>query len=342
MKKTGLLIIGLLGTFALMAQRTVILEHEGVSSAFSGPSPFVEAYDAAVSGDIIYLPGGAIVPPSSIDKGVKIYGVGHYPSATEATSKTFISGRILLQENADGFYLEGAEINGDIIINTNQTVNDAALVRCKFNSLSFNANSNGNSQNWLVRECVVVGSMGFATCAGSLITNSIIVGSVNNGSNLALKNCLFLYEYSSTYGTFENVDNSTIANSIFLKDDATVQRNCDGSTFTNNVYYTTPGAGNSTFLNTYLQTDITTLFENVQTKAFDYAYDYHLTNDAPTLYQTTFLGDKGTEVGIYGGLFPFKAQSVPRTPHISAQTVASSTDNEGLLDVIITVTAQED
>ena len=56
---------------------------------------------------------------------------------------------------------------------------------------------------------------------------------------------------------------------------------------------------------------------------------------------TTYLGDDGTEVGIYGGLVPFKEGAVPINPHISQKSIQTTTDSNGLLNIYFTVEAQQ-
>jgi hypothetical protein len=61
------------------------------TTAFYSNNALVDAYTAAANGDTIYLPGGGFAPPGAFDKGIIIYGVGHYPDSTAATNKTVIS-----------------------------------------------------------------------------------------------------------------------------------------------------------------------------------------------------------------------------------------------------------
>lgn len=68
---------------------------------------------------------------------------------------------------------------------------------------------------------------------------------------------------------------------------------------------------------------------------FNYAHNYHLKSP------TTYLGTDGTEVGIYGGTFPYKEGSVPRNPHIQLKNIASKTDDNGSLQIEIQVEAQD-
>ena len=106
MKKSILTFGLLLMTTMMMAQYRVALHSNGSVDIYGGANPFTEAYNAAVDGDTIYLPGGNLTYPGTIDKSLTIKGVGHYPVATTATNKTELSGNLNIGENADHLYLK--------------------------------------------------------------------------------------------------------------------------------------------------------------------------------------------------------------------------------------------
>ena len=70
--------------------------------------------------------------------------------------------------------------------------------------------------------------------------------------------------------------------------------------------------------------------------SFSYTHDYHLVSP------TTYLGTDSTQVGIYGGIFPYKTAAVPLNPHISSQSIPMATDVNGMLNININVNAQDD
>jgi hypothetical protein len=79
--------------YAAIAQRKIALEHSGASSFFTD---IPTAIDAAVSGDIIYLPGGSFPGFDIFNKQLTIIGVGHNLDSTAATTMTLISGNIVM------------------------------------------------------------------------------------------------------------------------------------------------------------------------------------------------------------------------------------------------------
>jgi len=65
--------------------------------------------------------------------------------------------------------------------------------------------------------------------------------------------------------------------------------------------------------------------------------DYHLKADSPGKN----AGKDGTDIGIYGGSYPWKEGSLPFNPHYQKIQVAPKTDNQGNLNVNIMVKAQD-
>ena len=97
-----------------------------------------------------------------------------------------------------------------------------------------------------------------------------------------------------------------------------------------------PGYGTSfTALNNYTNIPQANIFVNQTGTTFNYTHDYHL--QAPT----TYLGTDGTQVGIYGGTFPYKEGAVPLNPHIQLKNIAPTTDANGDLQIQIQVKAQD-
>ena len=70
---------------------------------------------------------------------------------------------------------------------------------------------------------------------------------------------------------------------------------------------------------------------------FEYGNDYHLQADC----EGKNAGKDGTDMGIYGGAFPWKEGSIPFNPHYQRINISPTTDNNGNLNVNIKVAAQE-
>lgn len=333
MKKNLLTLIFVLAITLGYSQQKVALESSGTTTIFGGSTPFADAYNAAVNGDIIYLPG-ATMPSFTIDKGITIIGAGHYPTATVATNPTLITGNINIGANADGLTLEGIHFSGGITFGLNMEINDVTIKRCRIDgSIDFAGNSSGTTpcMNSLIAENVIVGNLTMTNLINSAVTNNILNGVLANGSNNGISNNIFLYN-GTTY-TLNNIDNSFITNNIFF-DPSNINSGCDMSTFSYNVFKYTPVSGNSTFTSNYFNVDFTNLMINQSGAIFDYSQDYHL--QSPSAY----LGTDGSQVGVYGGVFVFKDLSIPHNPHIVSKTIATQTNAAGELPIQITVEAQ--
>lgn len=99
-------------------------------------------------------------------------------------------------------------------------------------------------------------------------------------------------------------------------------------------------SGNQGSGNFAATTNFNTLFVNY-TSPLDitkiYTYDFHLAANSP--YKNG--GRDGKDIGIYGGMFPWKAGSVPFNPHVQVKQISPTTDVTGKLQVKIQVQAQD-
>jgi hypothetical protein len=320
------------------AQQKVALHHNGTTTIYSGSNPLIDAYTAAVTNDTIYLPGGTFASPSNINKGIAVFGAGHYDSTTSATGKTFINGNIALQENADNFYMEGIEVNGNFYFSENESVNQVVLKRCKINgTLNFLGNLSIPSNNFGLFGSVIVGNIDLTNAQNVLFSNSIIQGRVFNSIGNAFNNNIFTDEYVN-YGNEApiNGDNNQVNNNIFTKANYGNLINGNGNVAKNNLCtFAAPSFGIlPTTSGNYFGIAQNTIFINLTGSVFTYSQDYHLQNPS------SYLGLDGTQVGIYGGLFPYKEGAIPSNPHIESKTIAPQTNATGQLNIQVLVKAQ--
>lgn len=344
MKSSKLLFLFLFSICAsfLSAQQKVILHSNGTTTVFGGAKPFTDAYNASETGDTIYLPGGSLVYPASIAKGLVIYGAGHYPDSTLATGKTVMNGDLSIGAGADNLHLEGIELTGILNFVENTRICHVVLRRCRLGSVVYYSyNSTSPCENNQFIQCVINGGINLDNAKLSTITNCIIGGQISNGVEMAILNNLILYNHTSpsvTRYTINYLKNSMVSNNIFLRrgESVYVQYGCIGVVFSNNIFATNPNIGsNNSDENNYKNVDLNALLVNQSGQIFDYSHDYHL------LLSETYPGTDGTQVGIYGGTFPYKEGAVPSNPHISAKLIAPQTNNDGELQVKIDVIAQD-
>ena len=335
MKKSILTVGMLLLTTFVIAQYRVALHSNGNVTIFGGGNPFTEAYNAAIAGDTIYLPGGNLLFPPTIDKSLTIRGVGHYPVATSATNKTVLSGNLSIGGNADYLHIEGIHLTGILTFVTNQKADFVALKRNRFNSITYSGNGATPCSNNTISECIIDSNIYGSNASYLMISNTIIGGTLDYGTQLGVSNNIFLR--TGAY-LINNITNSSFTNNIFMFNygPTYLLNYCSGNTLNNNVFRIAITEETNTLTDNYYSTDIALVFVSTPAAAFSYEQDYSL---LPTA-QTTYLGAEGTQVGIYGGTFPFKANSVPTNPSITAKTIAPQTDTDGQLPVQVTVKAQ--
>ncbi len=323
-------------SFSVTAQsKKVALHHAGSTSLFIGNSAFAQAVTAAVSGDTIYIPGG-FWDAAGIDKRLTIYGAGHYPDSTLATGITHLTSGFGFFPGSDSSFIQGLEINGDINLN-NGPVNYININRCAFNgSFLSQANYTTFSENY-VRGRIDASN----TCDFLNIRNNYLgsyISSINQGA--LIENNLFNFQWGGVWYTpyiLNSVNGSLIRNNIFMEPSpAGVVSGCSNNLFSNNLFTMAPGLGTNTVVGSYENVPAASIFVNYTAiNNFYYTDDYHLQTPA------AYLGTDGSQVGIYGGLKPFKLASVPANPHIRTNGTAQTTDVNGNLNVNISVGAQD-
>ena len=305
-----------------MAQdgRVATLQHGSNIRAYYGPNALAEAHDGAVDGDIITLSADEF-NKCNITKAITIRGAG--------IDKTVITGSgsitfTIPHESAYSLKLEG------LTVNTNYNGGTSAI----------NFNGSDGTEMVVISKCYFRGYSGanFSKCntvaVQSNIDNTTTAQANSNVTcvNTKLKNM----NYSNT-GKFDvqncvitgttNVKYSSIKNSIIhtvtTLDETNVTSNClvkEGSS----------GFANSWYVKTEAEPDPwnedpdPVLWEKL------FASTYQLTEEAAA----TYLGTDGTQVGIYGGTYPY--ETTPDYPLVKRLDVIGS-HKDGKLNVKINV-----
>lgn len=331
---------------ALYAQIVVALHTEGDAGQrkvnyYYQSDGFQKAYAEAADGDTIYLPGGTFVPPLSITKQLVIFGAGHYPDATTETGKTYINGEMRLAAGADHLHLEGLHITGGFSTLTNVSVNHIRVVRCFISGvISLSGDKTNASTNISFTGCVLSGTWinYFDNIVNLAIHNSIIGGRINGSEANLFSNNIFFYTSNNAY-IFINSHNNTIRNSIFYHSSNFYWVSVStGNTWRNNIIpATAPIFGtDDTDTGNHKGVAFSPVFVSQSGGAFSYIDDYNLVNPL------TYPGTDGFQVGLYGGVFPYREMAVTIAPHIKSSSVSSKTDAGGNIGVEITVEAQNE
>ena len=316
-------------SFSSMAQNLITVQNGSkVQFYVSLDSAYVHSAD----GDTLYLPGGSY-GSLTVDKRLHIIGVGHNPDSTKATARTIMSGLTLNNGAANGS-VTGISFQGNIFFNSG--FNGYTISRCFIYGNITNVAPVKTDANISITENIIEGELVLYRFSNSLISNNIFLSLVSISNNSIFKNNLLLY-FNGYY--INQFNNSTIENNIGY---IGVQ-SYSGCILNNNINFGVNGSsgsnqGSGNFLGVgvldsiFVNYDVNTMQgENI------YKADFHLAPNSP--YKNA--GTDGTDIGIYGGTFPWKAGSIPYNPHIQKNSVSGTTDANGNLKVNITVEAQK-
>lgn len=339
MKKLSLIFVTVLCFSVTYGQKVVALNSSGSTTMFQGVNPLIDAFAAALPGDTIYLPGGNLNAPASFNKAITLIGAGYHPDSSSVTLKTTISGTIQLTVDASSSRFEGMEFFGVVQMDNNATCSNITFSRCKMNS---SVNFPGDSYATLnaFSECVFIGVPNIPNLVSSVFNNCIFQSRVQNSKNNAFKNSVFLYNASSIASPlFYSGQNNDVVNNVFITSGIYVTSSnyaCPGNTYYNNLFVTSsPFYGaDATIISSYTGVNQNDIFVNQSGYIFDFSHDYAL-QDA-SLYPAY----NTSEVGLFGGLMPWKLGAMPLNPHFQSKSISGQTDNNGQLQIEITVESQ--
>lgn len=302
------------------------LQHKGGTKVFYGLSSLNDAYTASVNGDTLYLSTGNFNAPTSIAKGVKIIGAGHFPDSLQVTRRTTITSGLKVSLGADSLRLEGLYIGGPISYDAGYPINYVKVIRCRFTDAEFNSTTaTAAKNNCSFEECFVEGYIWFYTYGDNLLVrNSIIEKEIwDINRNALIEGNIFT---SSSYA-LQSIDYCEVRNNIFYHV-LMADSYCSNNTYSKNLLLSTTGTMTNNYTTSFPASSI---LKNITTDW--YSSDFHL--KTPESYP----GTDGTSVGLYGGQ-SFKEKGLPFNPAIITKSVTPRTDSNGNLQVSIKVQAQ--
>jgi len=298
------------------------------------------AINNAQNGDTLYLSGGSFALVNHISKRVHIIGVGHHPDSTAATNMTLITGEFFLLSGADAGSMSGVYLQGGIIFgnqSSNGHISNYTLNRCNINYLSSSSNAATNN---LFYENVFRSQVNLANSQSNAFYNNILPAVSSFGPNTFFKNNIFL-RLNNNLESY--VNNSTFENNVFLGVSPVfniiwnyyIENNIFNSNlFVENISFP---YGANMGLDNIVNQPLSSIFVNQTGNEFNYTHDYHLQASSPG----NNAGTDGTDIGIYGGVFPWKDGSLPNNPHIQFKNISGTTDQNGNLQINIKVKAQD-
>lgn len=317
------------------------LTHGDEITMYYGNRALYQAHNAAQSGDVINLSGGSFASVK-ITKGITLRGTG-----IDDVSPTYLSGDFSIavpSTETNRLTMEGIRCPGKITMSGD--CSNPYFVKCWFTNLYSTSFSMKNATfvNCIIGYCDLEGS-------GTLqFINSDVNLAELNPSGALFKNCLIKSTYS---GQYKYIYKSQIYNSIIYQTNTTSDINnssslsdydfpsstsCHNCLFIGYKYSIVRGDSGSSGNYSVHHDDtnaLTKVFKGYEDGDSQWFYNYELTDEAKKKY----LGDDGTEVGIYGGVLPYS--SIPSYPRITKMNVANKTTADGKLSVEIEVSAAE-
>ncbi len=326
MKKMLLFVTALCLSSLSFAQVLVAtLQHGDSIRVFYHANAFVDAYNAATTGDVISLSAGSFTPCTINKDSLTIRGVGSNGSHPTVFALNFTLGNY--DNNCHHITMEGIYCGGTVSISGSMTVYFQDVY---FGALSDYSNRTLTGQ---LVNCRIGTYHSYSSWAPTLI--NCIVGDVNNDSQSSFVNCVVLDNQFGTYYDNVSLISSIIVytgsqnlasssscqlpatayaeNCICVKTNSSVTGNLFARCVNNNSTMATPA-----------------VFSNFNLDAMN-PERYVLTDSA----QAAYPGSDSTQIGLYGGYMPYSTSST--YPVISRLNVAHQTTADGQLSVDIQV-----
>jgi predicted nucleic-acid-binding Zn-ribbon protein len=347
MKKIFLLMVAARMLWGINTHATIIT----VSNAPNSPGQYTdlqEALDAANPGDTIYVSGSLTSYGNiEIEKQITLIGAGFNPN-NQYNEKSELMSVVLKSDNdpvnptnASSSVIMGFKIFS--ITNSFHNIDSIQIFRNEItNSISI---SSYYSTNWIIKNNIL---SSISTSSGSniyatdfIISNNIIKNSIYNfkSSTVVIANNIFTQGFNFTQVSLANIQNN-----IFYGGSTA---NCSYCTFIKNI---SVGAANTFDYGTNTSignfTNVNPMFVDVPSTTFNFANDYHLQPSSPGID----AGTDGTDIGIYGGMYPFpsggdvpwQTSPMPALPQITNMVILNGTlPSAGTLQIQIQAKSQE-
>ncbi len=319
------------------------------------------AIDAALPGDTILVSGSETYYQSStsgsyisINKKLTLIGAGYNPyTQYRLASKLYgINLTSDVTNNPSETTIMGFYISGNINANGND-INYIQISRNKIiGSLYFENSSYSNWNYWIIRNNILYdiwANTSTANLTNSNFENNIITGRIQyfNSASVIFSNNLFKRYSNVGENFFTNVTYCQFINNIFY---GGILSSVTNATFTKNIFYGYYGNPLDSLVNDCNGsiTNSDPLFLDAENKYtyFNYSHNYHLDTGSPGIN----AGSDGTDIGIYGGLYPFpgganvpwQTSAMPALPQIYKMNVLNPTlPINGTLQVKIEATSQQ-
>ena len=322
------------------SESVATLMHNGEISTYYGFDALGNAYIAATDGDVITLSKGTFRSTHYLQKSIAIRGAGCFNISQDNIESTIIMGEINF--TGENLNIEGVLFNDDVYMNLpseHRTLINSKFSNCFFKSRCLNYNGDPSFSNifthcYLSDLANLSGENTFISCVACFSNSSNGSGVGGDYCVYNFNNCIIYpfgngsYEHSCYYSTFRNC--------IILKNNDIVFNAIEPSYGA--IAYNCISVGNEDIFSEQIITTnktvdlpLSSIFKTYEGSGISLEQRFELTDSAATV----FLGGDGTQVGIYGGVFPFNP--APSYPVISKFDVSNKTDADGKIRVSIEV-----
>lgn len=340
MKKALLLLTALcIATLGFAQQPFATLTHNDSIRVFHGMNALQSAHSAAVDGDVINLSSGVFYAVN-ITKAVTIRGAGMFNDNATGLINTTIMNQftVNVSDTNNRLSLIGLYFASGAQMTLYNAVNPQFL-KCRFQTVFQSGSSSSyNTSNAQFINCIIQQWNNEGNRAtGTAFYNSIILQYYSQESPDMLVNCIASLNNYSQY-----TNSKTIMNSILYVGSSSDGSNNGYTSFNTigiNTYYTgdrsyfnltNMGSHNLHNYTSYAQ--VFTTFRGTYSDGMSMALNDNIA--------TTILGDDSTQVGIYGGQFPWDPSvSNPLIGHINA---ARRTNAQGMLEVDVEILSNDE
>ena len=317
------LLLSVTGTKNALAQNQVAtLQHnDTITGVFYGQNAFVSAHNAAVDGDVVTLSSGTF-NNCSITKSVTIRGAGCVLDTVTNVLPTIIPGSFYIGRSNITF--EGICFTEEIKIpNGASNYSYISFVKCNINKI-INYYSPQFPQKFCQFNNCIINNFSSSSFHGTSIINSVVRFTTYVQNDIY--NPTNIYNSVIVFDNALSINNIVAYNSIIA---TASEHNVSNNTFFNCINIKT---GETSLFEGQLNTsnmEVNNYSEVFETFDGTISYDniYQLKNDIAT----GFLGHDGTEVGIYGGIMPYKTR--PSNMILKNCNVAGQTDENKKLNV---------
>lgn len=319
-----LLLVAVGSKNALAQTQVATLQHGEDISVFYGQNAFVDAHNAAQTGDVITLSSGTFTP-TNITKAITLRGAGCVIDTVTGIYPTIIPNSFQMNVTDETGFLtvEGIYFSGSA---NYKILNHPKFVKCNIENLS--SVSGANMQNAQFVNCKIK-NFYFNCTSNTTLINCVIWlahDMYNVSCTVTAYNCIIRLD-EEAYAL--NAYNCIFPNTGYCLKTNSVVYNCIEIRPSNqsSIFYNIP-TYNCNAYNSY--SDVFETFNG----NFSYDEPFILKEEIAT----GFLGNDGSEVGIHGGIMPYTSR--PSYMVIEQCNVANRSTIDGKLSVEIEVSTQ--